>query len=251
MLADDQFRAAKARSDPLLMAWVTLGVPYVVEQLAGAGFDVVLIDRQHGIGGQSEMVNCLTAARAAGIPAVVRPLSADLGLIGQALDAGAQGVVCPLIETVEDAEAVVGAVKYPPRGLRSWGPYTGKFVIGGEYFDEANGWTLASVQIETRAAMDNLDEIMALDGLDMTLVGPNDLAVALTGKRDIRASEVVEAIDLVLAKAREHDVVAAIYANDINYAEPLAEAGWDIITVGTDMGLLANGAAAVIDALKN
>lgn len=232
------------------MAWVTLGLPYVVEQMAETGYDVVLIDQQHGIGGHAEMVNCLTAARAAGLPAVVRPVSNDPGLIGQALDAGAQGVVCPLIETAEDAEVAVRAVKYPPRGLWSWGPYRGKYMLEGDYFSKANDWTIACVQIETRAAMDNLDEILSVDGLDMVLVGPNDLAAALTGQRDIHAPDVAKAIDKVLTKAREHSVMAAIFANDAEYAKPLVKAGWDVITIGTDMGLMARGASETLAAAK-
>lgn len=249
-MPQDVFRNARGRRPPLSMAWVTLGVPYIVEQMAAAGHDAVLIDRQHGLGGQREMVACLTAARAAGVPAVVRPVTADAGAIGQALDAGAQGVVCPLIETAADAEAVVQAVKYPPRGLRSWGPYRGKFHLEGDYFEQADTWTIACVQIETRAALDNLDGILAVEGLDMALVGPNDLAAALTGRRDIRAGEVVEAIDRVLNKTREHNVIAAIFANDIDYAKPLAEAGWDVVSVGTDAALLEKAGRETLAALK-
>jgi len=177
-------------------------------------------------------------------------MRADTGLIGRALDAGAQGVVCPLIETEEDAEAVVQAVKYPPRGARSWGPYAARFVMEDDYFENANGWTIACVQIETAPAIDNLDAILAVDGIDMVLVGPNDLAAALTGRRDINAPEVLEAIDLVLGKARERGVIAAIYANDLDYAGPLVEAGWHVISVGSDTGMLANGAEAVVRALR-
>lgn len=249
-MTDDIFRTAHAGRRQLFMGWVTLGLPYVVEQMAETGYDVVLIDQQHGLGGHAEMVNCLTAARAAGLAAVVRPVSNDPGLIGQALDAGAQGVVCPLIENVEDAETAVRATKYPPRGLRSWGPYRGKYALAGDYFAKANGWTVACVQIETRGAMDNLDDILSIDGLDMVLVGPNDLAAALTGKRGIHAAEVMQAIDLVLRKAREHSVMAAIFANDADYARPLVKAGWDIVTIGTDMGLLAQGAHEVLAAGK-
>lgn len=248
-MPEDIFRDARGRRPPLFMAWVTLGVGYVVEQMAAAGHGAVLIDRQHGLGGQTEMVDCLTAARAAGVPAVVRPVTADAGAIGQALDAGAQGVVCPLIETAADAEAVVRAVKYPPRGLRSWGPYRGKLHLEGDYFERADAWTIACVQIETRAALDNLDAILAVDGLDMALVGPNDLAAALTGKRDIRADEVTESINQVLKQAREHGVIAAIFANDIDYARPLVEAGWDVVAIGTDAGLLEKAAGDTLAAL--
>ena len=232
------------------MAWVTYGVPYIIEQMGEAGYDAVLIDSQHGLGHHGDLVNCLTAARAAGLPALVRPLTPDTGLIGAALDAGAQGVVSPLVESVGDVEACVRAGHYPPRGARGWGPYRGRFLVDGDYLEQANDWVINCVQIETRGAMDNLDGIVRVEGLDMVLVGPNDLALALTGTRDIRKPEVVEACNEILKKAREHSVITAIFANDIDYAKPLIEAGWEVISVGTDMGLLAGAAADVVKALK-
>lgn len=243
-------RAAIADKKPLLMAWVTYGVPYIVEQMGVAGYDAVLIDQQHGLGDHGDLINCLIAARAAGLPALVRPLSPDAGLIGQALDAGAHGVVSPLVENAADVESCVRAAKYPPHGQRSWGPYRGKLLLEGDYTEHANEWVIDCVQIETRGAMDNLDDILKVDGLDMVLVGPNDLALALTGGRDIRRPEVVEACEEVLEKSRENSVLTAIFANDIDYAKPLIAAGWDIITIGTDMGLLARAAADVVKALK-
>ncbi len=243
-------RATIAGKKPLLMAWVTYGVPAIVEQMGEAGYDAVLIDQQHGLGDHGDLVNCLIAAHAAGLPAFVRPLTPDAGSIGAAFDAGAQGVVVPLIETVADVEACVRAGHYPPHGQRSWGPYRGKLLVEGDYAEQAKDWTLVAVQIETRGAMDNLDDILKVDGLDMVLVGPNDLALALTGARDIRNAEVVGACNEILAKAQEHSVITAIFANDIDYAKPLVTAGWDIITVGTDMGLLGGAAADVVTALK-
>lgn len=249
-MSKDALRSALKQGHPLSMAWVTLGVPYVVEAMGEAGHDLILVDQQHGLIGHGEMVNSLIAARAAGLPALVRPLTADAGLIGAALDAGAQGVLCPLVETVADVEACVRAAKYPPDGLRSWGPYRGKLVAEGDYTERSKDWTFLSVQLETRAAMDNLDDILKVEGLDMVLVGPNDLALALTGTRDIRASEVIEACDLILRKARENSVFTAIFANDLDYAMPFAKAGWDVITVSTDMSLLGSAATGVVEGLK-
>lgn len=249
-MRNDPLRDALEKRTPQLMAWVTCGVPYVVEAMGEAGHDLVLIDQQHGLGDHGDMVNCLIAARAAGLPALVRPLTADAGLIGAALDAGAQGVLCPLVETAADVEACVRAAKYPPRGLRSWGPYRGRLVAKGDYTERAQDWTFLSVQIETSAAIDNLDDILSVDGLDMVLVGPNDLALALTGTRDIRAGAVIEACDQILKKAREQSVFTAIFANDLDYAKPFAQAGWDIITVGTDVGLLSGAAANAVAGLK-
>lgn len=250
-MPNESFRAALALHRPVHMAWVTMGQPYIVEQLGAAGYHAVLVDRQHGMIGHAELVNCLTAARAAGLPALVRPLTRDTGSIGQALDAGAQGVVCPLVETAADVEEVVRAVKYPPLGTRSWGPYRGKFLVEGDYFEHANHWTVACVQIETRAALDNLDTILQVEGLEMILVGPNDLAAALTGARDIHAKEVTDAIAHVFAKCRAHNVIAAAFANDVDYARPLAEAGWDVLSVGTDAGLLAEAGARTIRSLRD
>lgn len=252
MTAEDVFRGARESGQPLFNAWMTIGSPYVVELMGETGADVVLVDQQHGIGGNQSLVDCLIGARAAGLPALVRVAENDSGLIGRALDAGAQGIVCPLVSTVDDAERLVCAVKYPPRGARSWGPYRGKFLIDGDYFSQANDWTIACAQIETKGAMDNIDAILGLDGLDMALVGPNDLSVALSsgGNLDIRAPFMKEALAEILAKCREHEVIAAIFANDLDYALPLAEAGWDVITVGTDAGLLSRSMASVCAAVK-
>lgn len=249
-MSSDVLRDALKQDRPLAMAWVTCGVPHAVEVMADAGNDLVLIDRQHGLGGHEAMVNCLIAARAAGLPALVRPLTADAGLIGAALDAGAQGVLCPLVETADDVAACVRAAKYPPDGLRSWGPYRGKLVAQGDYTERSKDWTFLAIQLETRSAMDNLDDILKVEGLDMVLVGPNDLALALTGKRDIRAPEVMDACDQILRKAREASVFTAIFANDLDYAKPFASAGWDVITVSTDMSLLGSAAAAAVEGLK-
>lgn len=249
-MSADPLRDALKKDGPLLMAWVTLGVPYVVEAMGDAGHDLLLVDQQHGLGSDADMVNCLVAARAAGMPALVRPLTADPGLIGAALDAGAQGVLCPLVETADDVRSCVRAAKYPPDGQRSWGPYRGKLVAEGDYTERSKDWTFLAVQIETRAAMDNLDEILSVDGLDMVLVGPNDLALALTNTRDIRAKAVMDACDDILNKAREASVYTSIFANDLDYAKPFAEAGWDVITVGTDVSLLSKAAAEASDVLK-
>ena len=172
----------------LFNAWLTLNNPFLIELIGEAGWDCLTIDQQHGLGGAEALVGCLTAARACGLPAIVRVAENSPGLIGRALDAGAQGIMCPLIGSVEDAEAFVQAAKYPPRGNRSWGPYRARLDHpGADYFKGANDWTIACPQIETRGALDQLDEILALDGVDMVCFGPNDLSVAVTGRLDIWA----------------------------------------------------------------
>lgn len=160
-----------------------------------------------------------------------------------------KAVVCPLINSAEDAERFVRAVKYPPRGTRSWGPYRAQFNLSGDYVPQANGWTIACPQIETKGALDELDDILSIDGVDMVCFGPNDLSAALTGRFDIQASEVREAISRVLRKCREKLVMAFVFANNIEYAKPLIKAGWDLVAIETDATWFSAAATKVITQL--
>jgi len=250
-MSQDLFRQAAKERRPLFNAWLMLNAPLAVELAGKAGWDCITIDHQHGFGGNETLVGCLIAAKAAGLPAIVRVANNDPGLVGRALDAGAQGVMCPLINTVEEAEEFVRAVKYPPLGLRSWGPYRARLDHEGDYFAQANGFTIACPQIETSGALDQLDEILSLEGVDMVCLGPNDLSVALTGRLDIWAKEVQEAMTLVLRKAREKSVMTLIFANDVAFAKPRIEEGWDVIAVGTDMGWFEGAAAATRAAVES
>jgi 4-hydroxy-2-oxoheptanedioate aldolase len=160
-------------------------------------------------------------------------------------------VICPLINSAKEAERFVRAVKYPPRGTRSWGPYRAQFNLSGDYVPQANAWTIACPQIETKGALNELDDILSIDGVDMICFGPNDLAGALTGYFDIHASEVMEAMSLVLRKCREKSVMAFIFANDINYAQAPINAGWQMVAIGTDATWFAAAATEVLKQLRS
>ncbi len=238
-------RAKLAAGRPLFNAWLTLGSAFSVELAAEAGADLVTIDQQHGIGGHSEMLSCLMAAGAGGVPALVRVAVNDSGLIGRALDAGAHGVICPMINSADDARRLVEAVKFPPLGSRSLGPFRARLAVP-DYFRAANGWTIACGQIETALALANLDATLSTAGLDMICAGPNDLALTLSGgaHSDIRAPEVMEALDLLLAKCKENSVMAAIFANDADYAKSMIAKGWQVVAVSTEARWLSEGAKA-------
>ena len=242
----DGFRRASREGRTLFCAWLTVNSSLLIRPIGEAGWDCILIDQQHGLGGHDAMVDCLTAAKAARMSTLVRVAANDPGLIGRALDAGAQGVVCPLINSAKDAERFVQAVKYPPRGTRSWGPYRAQFNLSGDYVPQANGWTIACPQIETRGALDELDDILSIAGVDMVCFGPNDLSAALLGRFDIQATEVKDAMSLVLRKCREKSVMAFVFANDVGFARPLIESGWNMIAIGTDATWFAAAAAKTL-----
>lgn len=244
-MTSDPVRAALAKKPTLLNAWITLGLPLAIEMVGAAGWDLATIDQQHGLGGPDRLVDCLVGARSAGLPALVRVAVNDPGLIGRALDAGASGIICPMVNTVADAQRLVDAAKYPPLGARSWGPYRARATGKGDYFAEANRTTLACAQIETAEALDNLDAILAVEGIDMVYVGPNDLTISLTGgqSRDIAGEVTSRAISRILDGCRRHEVIAGIYANDLDFAMPLIAAGWQVVTIGSDAQWLSEGAA--------
>ncbi len=242
------FRALLSMQKPMDCAWLGLGSPLGVEIAADAGWHAVMIDQQHGAGGHTELIGCLTAANAAGVPAMVRVAQLDYGLIGRALDAGAQGIMVPMVSTPEDAARLVHAVKYPPLGSRSIGPYRAKYMIEGDYFAAANAWTVACGQIETVEAVENIDAICATQGFDMICVGPNDLAISLSKGQDrnISSPRMLEAIEHVRAGAASRGVIAGIFANDRDFAKRMAEAGWQVISIGTDTGWLASMARQML-----
>jgi 4-hydroxy-2-oxoheptanedioate aldolase len=244
-ISEGSIRARLGAGKPLFNAWISLGLPFSVELAAEAGADLVTIDLQHGMGGQAEMLGCLTAATAARLPALVRVAVNDSGLISRALDAGAQGVICPMINSAADAQAFVASVKFPPAGARSLGPYRARLALP-DYVGAANGWTISCAQIETKMAMDNLDDILATPGLDMICAGPNDLALTLSGGAhvDIRSAEVVAALDRLLAKCKQTGVIATIFANDADYAKSLIAKGWQIVAIASDARWLSAGARA-------
>jgi 4-hydroxy-2-oxoheptanedioate aldolase len=241
-MREDRFRAAANERRTLFNAWLTLNNPFLIELIGEAGWDCITIDQQHGFGGNEALLACLTAARACDLPAIVRVAENSPATISRALDAGAQGIICPLIATVEDAEAFVQAVKFPPQGNRDWGPQQTRRDQPGS--EAANGWTIACPQIETKAALDQIDDILALDGVDMVCFAPGALSLALTGRRDIAAPEVKDAMSLVLRKCREMSVISMIFANDVDDAKPRVKEGWDIVAAGTDAAWFSKATAA-------
>jgi 4-hydroxy-2-oxoheptanedioate aldolase len=250
--AKPDFRALLKEHKPVFNAWTGLGSPLAVEMAADAGWHSVLIDQQHGAGGPSELQACLTAAKAAGVPAMVRVAQLDYGLIGRALDAGAQGVMVPMIETPEDAARLVHFTKYPPLGGRSLGPYRGRLLIEGDYFAAANDWTIACGQIETARAVENIDAICATPGFDMICIGPNDLAISLSGGQDrnIKSQKMLETVEHIRARAEAQGVITFLYAGDPEHAKHMIQAGWQVVTINSDVHWMAAAARNLLASIR-
>lgn len=243
---------ALAAEGPHLNAWVQAPSSFVVETVARAGFASVTLDAQHGFATYDRIAEGVAGAALAGRPALVRLPLGGAALAAQALDAGAAGVIAPMIDDPDAARALVDAVKFPPTGRRSWGPNRALSLSGLDrtaFLGAANGQTLALAMIETEAALDRIDAILAVEGLDGVLIGPNDLCVSLTAGTAVDPAEprTAAAVDRALEAARRAGKVAAIFANTPAFAVDYLNRGYPFVALGPDLAFLADGARRAID----
>lgn len=243
--------ASFANGAPHFNGWVQAPSTLVVETIARAGFASVTLDAQHGFATFDRIVEGIAAAALAARPALVRLPLDGFSLAAQALDAGAAGVIAPMIDDAAMARALVAAVKFPPTGRRSWGPNRGLSFSGlsrDGYLAEANRRTLALAMIETAEALAALDDILAVEGLDGVLIGPNDLSVALSGGVAVDPDHpaVIEALDAIVAAARRAKKPAAIFANTPAFAADYVRRGFPFVCLGPDLAFLQQGAARAL-----
>lgn len=227
--------------------FVGLGHPDVTEVLSRMGFDWLLIDGEHGPLGFEKMQVMLQAMNGTECTPIVRPMWNDPAVIKRVLDIGAHGVLVPWVQTREEAEAAVAACKYPPEGIRGWGPRrAGRF--DPEYGATANDEVLVSVQIETQRALDNLDGILDVDGIDAVYIGPWDLSINLGFGVPPKWDEesYLDAFTKVLKTAEEHGKPAGMFCN-INNIGWAIEKGFRYNTVGDADGFLMHGARVALE----
>ncbi|MHA1523545.1 MAG: HpcH/HpaI aldolase family protein, partial [Alphaproteobacteria bacterium] len=182
-MLDNPIKDLAGRGELAYLCWLSIPSGFVAEALAADAWTGAFIDCQHGLIGYQDMVAMITAVAGQGKPAMVRVPVGDQGAIGRALDAGAAGVVCPMIESRDEAIAFVREAKYPPIGRRSWGPARPRTLLPGDTYgpESGNEYVLAAAMVETGVAIEALDEILSVPGLDAVFVGPNDLSLSLTG----------------------------------------------------------------------
>ncbi len=240
-----------ADGKPVLNGWLSIANSFSAEIMAAQGYDSITIDMQHGIVGYDGAVPMLQAMRASGVTPMVRVPWLDPADIMKALDAGAYGVICPMINTRSEAEQLVSYVRYPPTGVRSFGPSRALFSTGGGYAEEADDEMICLAMIETAQAFENLEDILATPGLDGVYIGPADLTLGLQGKKyapgfDRREPEMIEALKRILDRAHKAGKRAALHNGTADYAAEAVKWGFDLVTVSNDVRLLAGAAEASV-----
>ncbi len=232
--------------------WLSLANTHSAESMGGLGFDWVCIDLQHGLLDYQDLTHMLPAISTGDSTPLVRVPWNEPYQIMKALDAGAYGVIVPMVNNRAEAARAVAACRYPPQGNRSFGPIRAALYGGRGYVDEANEQIACIAMIETAAGIDKLDEIVSTPGLDGVYIGPADLALALglvpTGDNDhpVHAETVLRIRDA----CRMQGLATGIHTSSLDYTRRYLDLGFNLVTLGTDVGFMTRGAMAELAAAR-
>jgi len=247
------FKQALARRQPQFGLFLGLANPISAEILASCGYDFLMIDAEHGPGDVLGVQAQLQAMAAYPVQGLVRPASQDPALIKRLLGVGAQTLLVPMVDTAEQARAVASAMLYPPRGIRGVG--TGlergaRWNAVPDYFERVQDQTCLIVQIESRTALRNLDEIASVDGVDAVFLGPSDLAASMGHLGKPGHPEVRQAVGQALARLKALDKAAGVFCADPALAAAYQAEGASFLALGADTGLLRGGALKLLDVVR-
>jgi len=245
--------ARLAAGDTVFTAWSGIPDAFTVEALTATPVDAVTLDMQHGGHHEDSVLRCLLPVMAAGKPGIVRIPVGRFDMASRALDFGADGVIAPMVNSVEDARAFAASMKYPPKGQRSWGASYAmarrRTPDAGAWLANANGDTLAFAMVETREALAALDDILAVPGIDGIFVGPSDFSIAWSGGKTVNPGleDMMDAIGDIGRRTRAAGKHAAIYVVDPNLTGRFVEMGYRLFALGNEQRYMSLGSAALIE----
>jgi 2-keto-3-deoxy-L-rhamnonate aldolase RhmA len=244
MKIDKTFRQRVLAGDWLAGGWLNLGSCVTTEVAGNLGYDWLLLDHEHGPGGEDTLLHQLQAASATPAVPIVRIAANETPRFKRALDAGALGVMVPYINTAAEASSMVSAMRYPPRGVRGVAKFQRSANFSGdfdEYYRHAHEWLVAVAQIETPEAVTNAAAIAAVDGIDVLFVGPTDLSYNLGIPDQLDHPRFIEAVKAVVAAARKHGKAAGILVHNAAIVAKCREWGFSFVSLGSDGGAVRSG----------
>ena len=232
--------------------WLAIPSSFSAEVMAHCGWDSLCIDLQHGLVDYQTATTMMQAISTTSVTPMVRVPWNDPAIIMKCLDAGAYGVICPLVNNADDSSRFVGACRYPPLGYRSLGPIRAQIYGGSDYAIKANNEILALAMIETTEGLANLDAILTVEGLDGIYIGPADLSLSLglPGRLDPVDPKAVSAIDTILGKCKSTGRRCGIHTGSIDYARDMIKKGFDFVTILSDNRILTQAAESIVRSLK-
>ncbi len=251
-MRENRLRKLWAEGRKTANGWLALPSAFGAELMAHQGWDSLTVDMQHGVVDYQAAVGMLQAVSTTGVVPMVRVPWREPGIVMKMLDAGAYGIVCPMINSREEAEELVSFGRYAPIGRRSFGPIRAQLYGGADYPRHADREILLIAMIETREALANLDDILAVEGLDAVYVGPADLSLSLGCAPGFDPAEprVLAAIEEILDKAKARGRFAGIHCGSPAFARRMWNRGFDFVTLLSDARLMAAKAGEVLAALR-
>jgi len=249
---ENRLRTLWQQGQAAVNGWLAIGNSFSAEVMAHQGWDTLTIDMQHGVIDYPAMVTMLQAISTTPTVPIVRVPWLEPGILMKSLDAGAYGVICPMVNTREDAQRLVAYTHYAPRGTRSYGPVRANLYGGADYAGKANDTIVAFAMIETAQALDNLDDILSVEGLDAIYIGPSDLSLAL-GCRPVFDDvdpKAAQAIAHILERAKAHGVKAGVHNGLPEVALARAAMGFSFVTLSSDARILAGGSQQLLAAAR-
>ena len=239
----------------MLCAWCGIADPHYLECICVHPFDTIVLDMQHGFFDEHSIQAAITTVVNHAKTPIVRIPIGRWDTASRVMDFGALGVIAPMINDADSARSFAASMKYIPTGERSYGPRHAAATYGvavSEYLDEIDNNSLALAMIETRQAYENLDEILAISGIDGTLIGPGDLSISLRQNRhaDTYGPDSIDIVKDIIARTQKAGKKSAAFTVGPTQANMLAEIGPDIITIGDDQTYISQGADAQLDSLN-
>ena len=238
---------------PVVNTWLSIPNSFTAEAFGKMGWDAITIDMQHGQTDYSTSIGMLQALSSSPSPPMVRVPWAEPGIIMRMLDLGVLGIIAPMINSKEDCEKFVSYCYYPPIGQRSFGPMRAQLIYGSDYFEKANKNILSFAMIETKEAVDNLNEILSVPNLTGVYIGPADMSSSygMQPKFDVKEDPVYSNIKLIAKKANEHGKIAGIHNGTTKYAKEMIDLGFKLVTISSDFRSMSTHAQSVIDEMKD
>lgn len=235
-MRDNQLRTRWQAGQTAYSAWVATDSPYVAEVVASVDFDAVVVDLQHGVMDVAAAVGMFQAISAHAPTPLARVPANEPGIIMKLLDAGAYGIICPLVNSAAECEQFVQACRYPPQGVRSYGPSRGFLYGGADYFQKANETIVTLAMVETVSALNNLAGIVAVEGLDAVFIGPSDLSISMgyPPGSEFHQAVIEDAIETVRRTSQDAGRQVGIFCHSGEHARRRAEQGFDLVIIGAD-----------------
>lgn len=251
-MRENRLRSIWKTGGAVVNGWLAVPSTFSAEVMAYQGWDSLTVDLQHGLVDYQKAVDMFTAISTTDTVPMARVPWNEPGILMKVLDGGAYAVICPMVNTRTDAERLVAATHYPPHGTRSFGPIRGLLYGGPDYPAHANDTVVVFAMIETREALDNVDDILSVPGLDAIYIGPSDLSLALgcTPTFDDVDPPAAVAIDHILARAKAHGIVAGIHNGTPEKARERIAKGFQFVTVSSDARLMAAGSQQILSVMR-